>query len=513
VAIRILLGGVDVSGYRHAEASLTWNDQLNGRGTLSITFFDTVGGFRPVDGRELLIVQDDPADILTADGAQVLTVDDAEVLTGPARLFGGLLLQPSEREEPGSNTLFFECSAVEFSAICDRRIVTRIYEQETLDAIVRDIVSRDLDGEEISSDGVEAGPLIEKAVFPDVTVTDAFNELAELTGYSWRIDSNKVLQFRARDSVFAPLPLDGDTLLAGTVRVNRDRQRYRNTQIVRAGTDLTDPRVETLVGDGQRRVFGTAFPLGSVPTVEECRVDDGFVQKTVGILGVEEGKDWYSNLGQAQISQDDAGTILAASPDGDPTTGDRVRVTYRGIFPVKTFYADLAEIAARKAIEGGSGIYVNVEDRPQLNSTQSALDTAIALIGRYGQIGTVVEGRTRAATFTPGQVATVTLPRHGILAEAMLIESVDAEVVPSDPPEVWYAVRAMSGDPWGGWQEYFRSLQTKNRSFVIGREGEVLALARSAAEAVECADVIEVLTSAPESRIGIMAVGTGEVGA
>jgi hypothetical protein len=517
MAIRIMLGGVDVTGYRHADSSLTWDDQLNGRGTLSVTFFDTVGGFRPVDGRELLVVTDDTSDIRTAypDGpwSTVLTADGAQMMSGPERLFGGLLVEPSEREEPGSNTLFFECSAVEFSAICDRRIVTRIYEQQTLDAIILDIVARDLEGEGIATDGVEAGPLIEKAVFPDVTVTDAFNELAELTGYSWRIDSNKVLQFRSRATSFATLLLDGDTLLAGSVRVNRDRQRYRNTQIVRAGTDLTDPRTETLIGDGLRRVFATAFPLGGVPTVEVCRVDDMFVEQSVGILGVEEGKDWYWNLGQAQISQDDAGTILAAPPGGDPTTGDQVRVTYRGLFPVKIFYDDRGEIAARKAVEGGSGVYVNVEDRPQLNSAQSALDTAIALIGRYGQIGTVVEGRTRAAIFAPGQVATVNLPRHGIVNEEMLIESVGAEVVPSDPPEVWYSVRAMSGDPWGGWQEYFRGLLTKNKSFVIGREGEMLVLTRGTDEGVECSDAISLLTMGPESRIGIMAVGTGEVAA
>jgi hypothetical protein len=538
VAVEIILGGVNVSEKRLANGALTWNDQLNGRGTLGISFFaPTVsamllesGGrllteegmallleesnWRPEDGQELLVVQDDPAEVLTADGAQIRSADLANLLSGPERLFGGILQEPQEWEEPATDTLFFECAAVEFSSICDRHIVTRIYEQQTVDDIVRDIASRDLLGEGILTAGVVAGPLIEKAVFPDVTVTDALNQLAELTGYAWRVDQYKVLHFRPRTSLVAPMAFDGDTMLAGSIRVRRDRQMYRNTQIVRAGTDLTDPRSEVLVGDGQRKVFATAFPLGSVPTVEESRGGAAFAAKTVGILGVERDRDWYWNAGQAQVSQDDAGAVLAApTTPSNPATGDRIRVTYRGIFPVKTQYTDLGEIASRKAIEGGSGVYMAVEDRPEMNSAASALDTAIALIERYGKVGTVVEGKTRAGVLEPGQVITVNLPRHGIVGQEMLIDSIAAEFN-SEVGEVWYSLTAMSGDPFGGWQNYFRKLIAGGRSLVIGREGEVLVLTRAMAEGVACSAVLGSPQSiAPESRIGIMAVGTGEIGA
>jgi hypothetical protein len=199
-------------------------------------------------------------------------------------------------------------------------------------------VARDLSGEGILTEGVADGPVIEKAVFADMSVTEAFNELAELTGYSWRIDQYKGLTFRPRASVVAELPFDGDTMLAGTIRIRRDRQKYRNTQIVRAGTD------------GLRRVFPTAFPLGSEPTIEESRAGGAWVAKTVGILGVDTVADWFWNEGQAQVSQADTGGVLIApTTPADPTTGDRVRVTYQGTFPVKTQYRDLGEIAARQA--------------------------------------------------------------------------------------------------------------------------------------------------------------------
>jgi hypothetical protein len=525
VAIEILVGGVNVSAKRFAGSSLRWNDQVNGRGTLSITFTDAFGGFRPIDGQELLVVRDDPAQMFTsdADAAQILTADGVEILTGAQRLFGGVLQEPQEYEECGTESeedgvtreaqLFFDCSAVDFSSICDRRTVTRIYEQMSVDDIVRDIVKLDLSGERITTQEVADGPVIEKAVFADVSVTEAFNDLAELTGYSWRIDQYKGLSFRPRASEVSELPFDGDTMLAGTIRVRRDRQKYRNTQIVRAGTDLTDPRTETLVGDGLRRVFPTSFPLGSEPTIEESRAGGAWVEKTVGILGVDVGTDWFWNAGQAQVSQADAGVVLIApTTPADPTTGDRVRVTYQGTFPVKTQYQDLGEIAARRAIEGGSGIYTAVESRPQINSAASALETAVALIARYGHIGTVVNGRSRAGIFTPGQIVTVDLPRHQIRGEEMLIDSVDAEFV-DETGEVWYTVQAMSGDPFGGWQDYFRRLLQGGRALVVGREGEILVLTRAATETVECSDAIDVDTMGPENRIGIMAIGTGEIGA
>lgn len=512
MAVEIHVGGVDRSDQRLAGSALTWSDQINGRGTLAITFRDVYDGWRPEDGEELLVLAAAPNTLVTAEGDGIQTSDLAGILTGPDRLFGGFLVNPVEREELGSNYLFFECSAVEFSALCDRRIVNRVYEATAVDDIVRDIVLQDLDGEGLLVSEVIDGPTIEKAVFSDVTVTEAFNELAELVGYDWRIDAYKVVHFGPRDALLGP-DLDGNVALAGSVTVRRSTEKYRNVQIVRAGTDLTDSRAEILVGDGQRRVFATAFPLGAVPTVEESRAGGAWTEKTLGILGIDSGKDWYWNSGQSQVSQDDGGTLLIAPTTiADPETGDRVRVTYRGLFPVKTQYQDLEEITARQALEGGSGIHANVEDRPQINSAQSALDAAVALIQRHGRVSPALECRTRLEEFLPGQLVEVTFPRHDLVAEEMLVDSVSAEYSDEDG-QVWYTVRALSGDTFGGWQDYFRKLLRAGKALVVGREGEVLVLTRSAAAGATASDLVDVDdTVAPESRIGIMNVGTGEIG-
>ena len=48
MAIEVLVAGVNRSAKRPAESSLAWEDQVNGRGSLTVTFHDAVGGWRPV---------------------------------------------------------------------------------------------------------------------------------------------------------------------------------------------------------------------------------------------------------------------------------------------------------------------------------------------------------------------------------------------------------------------------------------------------------------------------------
>lgn len=514
MAIRVLVAGVDCTSYLWMrDQPPRWEDLVNGRGQLSIQFRDHTGAFRPTDGQEIILVEDQPEPLLTADGDAVLTAEGDAILTGPERLFGGHLIEPEEYEIGCGGLIVYNCAAIEYSAVCDRRLVpTRIYEAETLDAIVLDIVARDLAGEGIGTDGVDAGPLVEKAVFSYIPVTEAFNTLAELTGRSWWIDVNKRLQFRTRDAILAPSTLGAGTFLAGTVRVQADREKYRNKQVVRAGTDLTDPRIEIQVGDGVTRVFGLTFPIGAEPTVDVSRAGGAWTPQTVGILGVETGKDWYWNLGQPQVSQDDSGTLLAVpTTASDPTTGDRVRVTYQGLFPILVQYTDSAEIASRQAIEGGTGIWESIEHRPQINSGRTAIDTARALVDRYGRVGTVVTGRTRVAGFRAGQLVTIDLPKHGLHSEACLIESLTADVKPMQ--EVWYTIRAITGDAFGGWQEYFRKLVQAGRSLVIEREGEILVMVRLLDAPVACGASLAVTSSTPSSAIGVLEIGLGEIAA
>ncbi len=343
MAITVEIAGIDRTDEWTDAAPTGWNDQLNGRGTGRITFNDDVGGFFPDDGQTIEIIED-----------------------GTVR-FGGILMEPTITEPGGDESahLFFGCQMSDYNILCDRRTVGEEFENVDFDLIVSGIVTNWMDGEGISLAGVEADVALTVS-FGNIPVTDAFNALSDATGKFWYIDENKVLNFKDRDTDPAPFDMDGDTLLAGTITVREDRQKYRNEQIVRSGND--------------------DFP------------------------------------------------ILAVS-------------------------GDLTEQAARAAIEDTSGIYSEVFDDETITNQTIALEKAGDLLNRFAEIGKVVTGRTRLAGFRAGQEVNVHLPDFGVTNTLMLIDTVDAEIIStSDGDEVWYMLRAITGDPFGGWMEHFRKL-------------------------------------------------------
>jgi hypothetical protein len=465
MAITVTVNGVDVTTKQN---SLSWEDSLNSRGQLAITFLDVVGGFRPLDGQEILVLEDG------------------------VRRFGGMLFEPEEEATPAADYLQFTCTAVEFSAICDRHLVARVYENQTLQDIVLDIVLQDLADEGIDTSGVETGPTIKLAKWNWQSVTQAFNDLAELTGMAWTIDANKVLYFTDRASIPAPAPLTNLSIENGTLKIRPDRQQYRNHQVLRAGAGLTDARTESFVGDGERRTFNTGYKMGTEPTVTV-----NAVSKTVGIRQVETGKDWYWNKGATELSQDTGGTVLADT--------DTLAVTYQGLFPIIISATRPGELAARQAIEGGSGRYSKVEERSNIETIDSAIAAVQALLDRWGTISLTLTCLTDQSGYAPGQLVPCTFAQHDINAD-FLIESVRA-VVPQGLDTIWYSLTCLSGDPYGGWQDYFRKLLKIGRQFVIN-ENEVVVGLVELADTSSSSESITVTTVTPPDRL----VGSARVG-
>jgi len=91
------------------------------------------------------------------------------------------------------------------------------------------------------------GPAIEKFVFNYVPASQAFDDIAELAGYIWYIDYEKRLHFTPKDRNAAPFGLTETSQNWRNLKVSESRDLYRNRQIVRAGTALTDERTDTVI--------------------------------------------------------------------------------------------------------------------------------------------------------------------------------------------------------------------------------------------------------------------------
>lgn len=428
------------------------NARLNSRNRASFQLVDTTGAYRPTVGSEVII----------ADGA--------------TRYFGGFVDSFSETLTIDGNqtALSYEVECVSYDAIADRRLVAATYENvsQTLSTIVSDVVTNYLTSDGLTTTNVDTGPVISKLKFNYQPASKVFDELANITGYAWWVDESKNLYFKPRSTTVAPFSISSTN--ARKVQVNRTTETYRNKQLIRAGVDLTTSRTENLTGDGTRKSFTLAYPVGVAPTA----LTVGGVSKTVGVRGVDTGKDWYYQIGDPVINQDDGAAAVGSAV--------AIAVTYQGQFPILINAQNDTQISSMATTSATSGVYEAIEDRPNLNDDAGASDVARGLLRRYGAIPRRLTFETDTAGLKPGQLLTATFTPHAV-SGSWLIDSVSAS--DRNGQSLVWTVEALDGESVGGWEGFFAAIAEAARA-VEFRENEVIVFLRPVTETVNCSDVL-----------------------
>jgi hypothetical protein len=456
-------------------------------------------------------------DLRTVTTFQLLTTsvtpaigEEVIVTDGATTHFLGMIQKIRKRLLNDGTTLRYWITCGDYSAFFQARTITTSYTSQTLQAIVLDIISLEFSNEGFTTAGVEVGPTLDKVTLNYVYAADAFDQLADLTGYHWYVDTDKDLHFEERISTTAPFDQTdaSNNFLAGSLDETEDRKRYRNKEVVRAGTDLTASRTETIDGNDTRS-YQLIYPAGAVPTIR-IDIGAGFVSQTVGIRGLDTGKDWYWQKGDHDIAQDDGGTPLTVGGGGT----DQIEVTYQGLYPLVVQAQDDTEIAARVAIEGGDGVYSHVTSEPDVDTLDGATGIAAGLLRRFGTIPATVQYQTDGAGLRSGQLQTINLTAHGV-NDSFLISEVKAQDLGAGADGyLRYTISAVAGEYVGGWEKFFQNLIRGNRKFVL-RENEVATILRvqSSGNEVDLEEtVLTALEAAPETRAGFALADYSEVG-
>jgi hypothetical protein len=174
---------------------------------------------------------------------------------------------------------------------------------------------------------------------------------------------------------------------------------------------------------------------------------------------------------------------------------DTLSVTYQGSFPNILVYDDLAEIAARASLEGGTGIYEAFQSGTDVLGDTAALSVAQAIIERYGRVPRTFSFQTLLDGFVAGQIVTVNWPTLGFTADDMLIERID--VLDESATNLWYTLRCISGRDIGNWQEFWRSIQPRS-TFNFGGS-DILPKGASVAEEISILDTVTAISAATET--------------
>ncbi len=337
-----------------------------------------------------------------------------------------------------------------------------------------------MDGSLTAQTPIAEGPSIKQAVINYRPVTEALEALAEKAGFVWYIDAYKVLHFVERAAYSAPWTASGSDMLRNSVSVEQANPKYRNRQYIKGGRDITDPQTETRKGDGNTKSFAMGFPIAKVPTVKV-----NGATKTVGIKGVDTGKDWYWSKGDPIIVQDESAAAL--------TSSDTLEVTYQGEYDIVVISSDYSAIEDRKAVEsGGTGYVEDVADEPDATSRDAAFESANAKLKRYAVIGRRLKFRTKKAGLRPAQLLTVNLPKHELNNAEMLIESVTTY---DENGIIFYDITAVEGPEQGSWSKMFALMATRGLAFVerinIG-ENEILIVLHTVSESWPWAENVTV---------------------
>jgi hypothetical protein len=376
---------------------------------------------------------------------QILDFDNATVL------FAGSIEQVDDMLlwSPGSNKLQTRCTAVGWEQIADRFLVSdsahQVYASQTLKAIVEDLVATYLAADGVTATGLPTGPTLDRVVFSYVSrVSDAFNELSRLTGYWWRMDNDRNVEFYQPSSAAASgLSITSSSANhIGSVRVRRDRSQYRNKQYLSNVVVTVSPDSEEFPGDRTNQAFALRYEVYSVPTITV-----NGTPATVGIRDIDSGKDFYWSKGSADIVPADGASRISA---------DTVAVTYTGQYEMIRAVTDSAEVTDRANIEGGSGVYEWITgDGVAMNTADAADAFAQALIDRHAPIPSIVTIETDTTGVRPGSYIPITLADLGLDGD-FFVRRVSAAILSgSGGSRLRYTIEASSNEPEEAWSAAF----------------------------------------------------------
>jgi hypothetical protein len=303
----------------------------------------------------------------------------------------------------------------------------------------------------VRSTDIDSGAVIPATSYRyQKTVAECIDDVAGKSGNIWwNIDRAKKLKFQTKPAVRAPWALNStDVQFATQPKLRQASPAYRNRQYVIGGINSVHHTVSR-IGNG----FTTAWVLEEpIDTLNSVILRATGVAYTVGIRGVDTGRDFYYKQGEAVLSQDTTATPL--------DDGVVIDIDYNGQEQVVAVSNNVSQQTALAAIDGTSGIVEKTESIPGL-SQAAAQQVADARISQYAILSRDWKFTTTRAGLQPGHLLSVFVPEYNLLDQEFLVTDVTITIRQatdtSGNPDVLilYDVSCTDGTYLGHWTELF----------------------------------------------------------
>lgn len=380
---------------------------------VELVYFDPTGiTFTPVVGDQILIysypfVWNSTLRIMEADRSQPMV-----------RIYAGSVNDIDTNVAPTTKHPTFEVGCTDYTQRITKRQFTYNFPGGTLTSLLEVMQTQIFDDEGITwVDRTDPGITLPKKDY-DTAADDVLNELGNATGLDWKIDY--FLNFRFAVAPISPTAfphgtLEDDDDKTRVIRTRQTRAKYRNVQgIRRTGQDRTNRTTETytvdaggdLTGTYRVRLFMESKPIVTVNGTEQ--VVDAY-PVTLG------GADCYYKPDEFKVQ------FLAGH---FPPALATVVISYTSNLGNTDYYTDSVEVAARAALEGGSGKYDRVSSFGGFSGVVTA-DLAAGLSDRFGTIDLSGVIETDRFGILPGQTVVTAFENPG-LSGTFYVESVSS---------------------------------------------------------------------------------------
>jgi len=379
-------------------------------------------------------------------------------------LFLGTIDRLEEVKVSGNEALFTRLEAVDLNALLERRFVTidTTYTSQLAGAIVKNLMSTYLAGEGITVNSVQDGPILaDFTVEAFTSIAKALRNLSDLTGFVWFVDALGDLHFEVQTAAQAPFEIFGGLTSGLVVALSAPNATVWQVKVTNDGI------LQTVLSSGLTPI--TMFIRAQDAGIWEVRLtNDGLLQTVLGgsaftnsgfLLTAPNGESWAVTVTNDGLLQTRLGSINPL--DGVRVTESREQyrnrqtVRYGSDLALSVTVDDTAEQTARKAIEGGSGIYHAVEDASEIAASAEATVLANAILRRFGDIPRTVQFSTRVRGLRPGQTVSVTLAKHNIAANFLI----DRVALRDEGNQILrWDITALSGEHFSDSMEFWRHL-------------------------------------------------------
>ena len=261
--------------------------------------------------------------------------DEVEIYDGELKIFGGFIVRVNKTLNR-AGAIVYECDLKNKVHRLDYKLVNVSIEDMTAHDAVLQIVE-DYSGPGITTANVEndTGAIITSLFFSNIPPSEAIQQIADLFGKEWYVDTEGDIHFFSKFSEEAPFSLTDTNgkYIFDSLDLTDDYTQIKNSVLVEAGDELsvTEETDEiTVVGDAKN------FPLSRKYTGLTVTVNGTPV--TVGTANIHTF-DSFDSL------YDFNSQSISFNPSGPLTDGDVVLVSGKYYFPIAVRYNDSASIA------------------------------------------------------------------------------------------------------------------------------------------------------------------------